>query len=272
MNYSASREEAPKIQSCKVMRLIPPFYQDQGYTLQNLDSLHFIEYNVTILHGDIERELKPGDWIFTEAGTRFHYLKAEGGNQHFYHFKPRRSKRGPKITIPAVGHLGSKYSEYMRLSSQTIADFRLGKNLKHNRLADYGLLQLIQRIERDFVLTKQDPTTSKTNRSDVAVEEITALLLAELSSPINVAELCKTYMISHNHLNRCFHQKFGMSVSEFHMLQRLNFAKELIEGSALAFKVIAGFTGFTDSHHFNKKIRQHFGCSPSQMRDSAQNT
>jgi AraC-like DNA-binding protein len=72
--------------------------------------------------------------------------------------------------------------------------------------------------------------------------------------------------VSSNHLIRLFRKEHGIGPAEWHRLQRLRRAEQLLRHSNLSVKGVAAETGFTDLQQFNKLVRKHCGAPPRNLR------
>ena len=83
------------------------------------------------------------------------------------------------------------------------------------------------------------------------------LSLAELSRKVNVSE---------RHLARLFQSHAGKSFCGYLIDLRMKAAAELLAGSPLDIKEIAGRVGYNGPSNFIKYFRIHAGCTPREFR------
>jgi transcriptional regulator GlxA family with amidase domain len=57
-----------------------------------------------------------------------------------------------------------------------------------------------------------------------------------------------------------------MGPAEWHRLNRIRRAEQLLRHSSLTVKAVAIETGFTDLQQFNKLVRKHCGSAPRNLR------
>ena len=130
--------------------------------------------------------------------------------------------------------------------------------------------------------------------TSLSVEGLALQILAELGrshatkerrAPSWIAELCE-YIRSNPtqagslaslagiagrhpaHVARAFHEHVGMTLGEFARMQRVQFARKLLETSDARVSQIAARAGFFDQAHFSRSFRAIFGVSPSEYRRS----
>jgi AraC-like DNA-binding protein len=74
--------------------------------------------------------------------------------------------------------------------------------------------------------------------------------------------------ISPRYVQRVFEER-GTTFTQYLSEQRLASAHQALRGSTAAISTIAYDCGFSDVSHFNRLFRQRFGCTPSDVRNSA---
>lgn len=102
------------------------------------------------------------------------------------------------------------------------------------------------------------------------VQVFEKLTNAELLS-LSVVELAERFGCSRRHLNRLFHQYFGISVSTLKMEMRLLKAITLLRNPDAKVTNVAEDCGFNHLGLFTSCFKRRFGCSPGQWRELASN-
>lgn len=98
-----------------------------------------------------------------------------------------------------------------------------------------------------------------------AVDLVRDVLLSKLDAKISVDELEAVSGLTRWQIARHFRKAFGVSPYRFHVLRRLDRARELLRrGHALA--EVAQSSGFADQAHFTRQFRSAYGLSPGQWR------
>jgi AraC-like DNA-binding protein len=95
-------------------------------------------------------------------------------------------------------------------------------------------------------------------------EKLSAFELINLS----VSDLADKFSCSRRHLNRLFHQHFGVSVAALKMEMRLLKAVSLLRDADVKIINVAEQCGFNHLGLFNTCFRRRFGTSPGQWRRS----
>lgn len=103
---------------------------------------------------------------------------------------------------------------------------------------------------------------------DHMVQVFEKLSASELIN-LSVGELADRFSCSRRHLNRLFHQHFGVSVASLRMEMRLLKAISLLRDPNAKIINVAEQCGFNHLGLFNTCFKRRFGTSPGQWRKSA---
>jgi len=95
-------------------------------------------------------------------------------------------------------------------------------------------------------------------------EELTGADILSLS----VTDLARRFNCSRRHLNRLFHQHFGLSVGALRMEMRLLKAVSLLRNPGARINAVAEQCGFNHLGSFNASFKRRFGTSPGEWRKS----
>ena len=102
---------------------------------------------------------------------------------------------------------------------------------------------------------------------DHLVQVFEKLSASELIN-LSVGELADRFSCSRRHLNRLFHQHFGVSVASLRMEMRLLKAISLLRDANIKIINVAEQCGFNHLGLFNTCFKRRFGTSPGQWRKS----
>jgi AraC-like DNA-binding protein len=102
---------------------------------------------------------------------------------------------------------------------------------------------------------------------DHMVQVFEKLSASELIN-LSVGELAGRFSCSRRHLNRLFHQHFGVSVASLRMEMRLLKAVSLLRDANAKVINVAEECGFNHLGLFNTCFKRRFGASPGQWRKS----
>ena len=107
-------------------------------------------------------------------------------------------------------------------------------------------------------------------RSDEHIAEVLERLSANELLKSSVQELAQKFGFCRRHLNRLFHQFFGLSVSRLRMEMRMLKAVTLLRDPNAKVINVAEECGFNHLGLFNASFRLRFGASPGQWRNQNQ--
>jgi AraC-like DNA-binding protein len=113
--------------------------------------------------------------------------------------------------------------------------------------------------------TSRDGYVRKEDHMTRIFEKLSASELINLS----VGELAERFSCSRRHLNRLFHQHFGVSVAALRMEMRLLKAVSLLRDANAKIIRVAEQCGFNHLGLFNTCFKRRFGTSPGQWRKSS---
>jgi AraC-like DNA-binding protein len=106
--------------------------------------------------------------------------------------------------------------------------------------------------------------------SFVRMEEHLARVFEKLSIDeilnLSLSELAKRFSCGQRHLNRLFHQHFGLSVARLKMEMRLSKAVSLLRDPDAKVITVAGQCGFNHLGLFHACFKRRFGMSPGLWR------
>lgn len=103
-------------------------------------------------------------------------------------------------------------------------------------------------------------------RSDDHMVQVFEKLSASELINLSVCELAERFSCSRRHLNRLFHQHFGVSVAALRMEMRLLKAISLLRDGDAKVIHVAEQCGFNHLGLFNTCFKRRFGTSPGQWR------
>ncbi|MFJ4048963.1 MULTISPECIES: choline metabolism transcriptional regulator GbdR [Pseudomonas] len=118
-----------------------------------------------------------------------------------------------------------------------------------------------QRVPLKHMLGTQQPK----------LQEIVALMEANLEEPIDLEQLACYVSVSRRQLERLFQKHLHCSPSRYYLKLRLIRARQLIKQTPISIIEVASIVGFISTPHFSKCYREYFGIPPREER-SASNT
>ncbi|MFA9375268.1 MAG: AraC family transcriptional regulator [Lachnotalea sp.] len=83
---------------------------------------------------------------------------------------------------------------------------------------------------------------------------------------ISLDQLADEFYISKFHLSREFKELFGVTIGNYILLQRINYAKKLLRFSDKSIEIIASECGIPDTSYFNKVFKKSENVTASRYR------
>ena len=121
-----------------------------------------------------------------------------------------------------------------------------------------------------LILSEEFKTAQRQHTGFVRVEEHLLEVFEKLPAnellTLSVGELAGKFGCSRRHLNRLFHQYFGLSVATLRMQMRLSKAVALLRDPSAKVINVAEQCGFNHLGLFNTCFKRRFGTSPGRWR------
>ncbi|MEA4889619.1 MAG: AraC family transcriptional regulator [Clostridiaceae bacterium] len=108
--------------------------------------------------------------------------------------------------------------------------------------------------------------TTNLNRSGNYAEKALTYLHNNYHKDISIQDIADELKISRYHLCRVFKETQNITLIEYLSELRMARAKELLETSNMNVNDIAEMVGFNNTAYFNKRFKQAYGVTPSQIR------
>jgi transcriptional regulator GlxA family with amidase domain len=98
------------------------------------------------------------------------------------------------------------------------------------------------------------------------LQEIVALMEANLEEPIDLDKLAEYVDLSRRQLERLFQKYVQCTPSRYYLRLRLIRARQLLKQTSMSIVELAYVCGFVSTPHFSKCYREYFGVPPSDER------
>lgn len=98
------------------------------------------------------------------------------------------------------------------------------------------------------------------------LQEIVALMEANLEEPIELDNLAEYADLSRRQLERLFQKYLHCTPSRYYLRLRLVRARQLLKQTSLSIIELAYVCGFVSTPHFSKCYREYFGIPPTEER------
>jgi len=232
--------------------------------------------NLTHEAGASTERIIEGDILVVQGGADNCLFPADSHETTFRLFSARMEHLFPLFSSEEVGLLQRVMQGYkkMRLypaASPAAAECRRllermpeEVDLKHRS----QLLRVAAALlSVEFDKMRKEPWSA---RLDDHLGQSFSKLSVEDMLTCSVGELADRFNCSRRHLNRLFHQQFGVSVASFRMEIRLLKAASLLRDPDLKIINVADQCGFNHLGLFNEVFKRRFGLTPGQWRIEAQ--
>lgn len=127
---------------------------------------------------------------------------------------------------------------------------------------EYRVLSLLYGLP-EICPMKQEKNKSK--NGDVFAKAV-AVIDSQVSSAMNVSQLCEILNISRITLFRVFISETGLSPIDYITQQRIRKAEQLLKSSDFNIANIAKMSGFSSDKYFMKRFRELKGTTPNTFR------
>lgn len=82
----------------------------------------------------------------------------------------------------------------------------------------------------------------------------------------SVSQLARKYALSKQYICRVFRKTVGITLQQYGLLVRLDYARGMLWSTELPIAEIAAETGFADQSHLTRALSAHSACSPLRLR------
>lgn len=103
---------------------------------------------------------------------------------------------------------------------------------------------------------------------EVLVAAAQKILRDSMSNPPSLEDVARQVGSNRRKLNDAFQALCGQPVFGWLREERLRQAHEMVTGTDAAVSVISDCLGYSTPANFTKAFREHFGCTPTELRDS----
>jgi AraC-like DNA-binding protein len=225
---------------------------------------------VLVRAGSFQRRAADGS---TDLDSTVGYLGAPGEVEQFAHPHGGDTCTSVQLSAEAWGELAGAPGRVR--SAAVYVDARL--ELAHRRLLAAGRHDGDFRLAEDLVRLVASVLRTATDRpipANDAPSPADRRLVERARAAIHDAHPCADGLFplaallgaSPYRLSRAFTSELGVSVTRYRNRVRLGRALERLESGESTLAEIADALGFADQAHFGRTLRQHTGCTPTEVR------
>ncbi len=110
-------------------------------------------------------------------------------------------------------------------------------------------------------------TETACDKEDARIKTIKQYVIQNLARKITLEEIANMVHLAPNYCSSYFKKETGISLMQFILQERLDFAKRLLITKDLPLSKIAEKCGFEDYIYFSHAFKKQVGMSPSQYKD-----
>lgn len=106
------------------------------------------------------------------------------------------------------------------------------------------------------------------NRDDFedAVEKVERYIREHLSEDLSVKSLADMVYVGPDHLTRTFKKRYGKTITDYVLEQRMNLAAELLKDPHLTITMVSDAVGFGNYSYFTEQFKRTYGKTPREYR------
>ena len=125
-------------------------------------------------------------------------------------------------------------------------------------------------VEQIFILAVRELPAADSYVSDAFVNRTLGFLQSNFREKVTVSDVAACVGYTPNYFNSIFHRVFGVTFGNYLRNMRLEYAKNLLLSGDAPLTEIAIESGFGSLSHFSRNFSDAFGCTPTQLRRSGQ--
>lgn len=124
-----------------------------------------------------------------------------------------------------------------------------------------------ERAERTGEADHGDQAAGGSSLDEVLVAAAQKILRNNMANPPSLEGLAHQVGSNRRRLNEAFQALCGLPVFGWLREERLRRAHEMVTRSEASVSVISDFLGYSTPANFTKAFREHFGCTPTELRE-----
>ena len=230
-------------------------------------ALHLHDYPGVLELAGRRYPLQPGDLTFSRPGGPSRYDITRPGRHWCIHFRPQPLS-GPLLELPPHRALAGRRA-YLEEQVSNIAKWYVrgcGHEADAPGYTTTAALLLQQLLIWLALDGREQPRRTAVSTASDKADSLAADICQRLEAKLSVTDLCRRAGLSRNYMSMQFHRRHGMTIARYILVQRLRYARSLLEGTDMQIKTIGATVGMPDPRHFNKQFRRFYGAAPSAIR------
>lgn len=217
---------------------------------------------------DEEYQLKPGCCAFVDCQKKYSHKSASDDlwTLKWVHFNGSIME-GIYEKYSSFGgqpcFFTEEHNTYITLLNEIFEIARTTSSIRDFRIYD-KLTTLLMHILSESQKTERYSTDASS--TDAKLRYIQEYIEQHFTEKISLDELEKTFYINKYYLTRIFKQKYGISINNYIIQQRITSAKYQLRFSNKSIEKIGQNCGMSDASYFNRMFKKIEGVSPRDFR------
>lgn len=207
---------------------------------------------------------KPGSWFFIPANTvhSYHNIKSEPFQKFWIHFDlyPGKTHISDLLNLPYCIEVGDS-KKVTELFSAFTASYKSSSIIDKIRIKSC-LFDLLA----EYIIKSQPQEIRVADKSDICMNSLLSYINENLEKNITNDDLARIAHMHPNHMIRFFKSKTNQTPAKYVSMQKIEYAKRLLENSELNITEIMQKIGIDDISHFSKLFKKFSGASPAKYR------
>ena len=162
------------------------------------------------------------------------------------------------------------FPSYIRLQNPKIIEQMIldiieeydSKLIYHQTILKGMFIQLWVQLLREVSLNENRIPPSNLEK----FHQIKRYIDAHINQELYLDEISNTFYLNKYYLSHMFRRIFGVSPIGYHRMQRVGYAKKLMQFSKLSVTEVAAQLGYTNVHSFSRAFKAQEGVSPTFYR------
>ena len=216
----------------------------------------------TVIANGEKTKVSVGDMFTIWPGVEIEYYENPGDNWEYFYL--HLTGEGCPEYMNSCGFSSKKLWFRPRHPEKVVNSFSQIYALHRKQVPgdEYRVLSLLYGLP-EICPMKQEKNKSK--NGDVFAKAV-AVIDSQVSSAMNVSQLCEILNISRITLFRVFTSETGLSPIDYITQQRIRKAEQLLKSSDFNIANIAKMSGFSSDKYFMKRFRELKGTTPNTFR------
>lgn len=103
------------------------------------------------------------------------------------------------------------------------------------------------------------------------VHQVQEYIQNNLKNEVTMSQIARITYLNPDYTTRIFKRRTGMTIREYLIKKRMEYAKHLLHSTELSISEIAMETGYDNFSYFIKSFRKYYGVTPKQFRKNMEN-